>query len=84
MRPAIPAPAKTYTRDEFKALVMGKTRDAVRGGVGLPDSMQEDANDPNAATWYYDKRTIDPVTGKTDVDAQVVFEDGVVVRISFH
>lgn len=71
---------KTYTRDEFRKLVVGKTPDEVIAAVGRPDSTQDSGRDP---TWYYDSRTRDPVSGKIDFHAQVIFQDGKVVRVNY-
>jgi hypothetical protein len=74
---------KTYTRAEFTKLVMGKTMDEVKAALGKPDTTQERATEPDSPTWYYDKVTVDPVTGKKDDSAQVIFEKGKVARINY-
>lgn len=71
---------KTYTRAEFKALVVGKTPEQVIAAVGKPDSTQESSI---GQTWYYRETTVDPITGKADATAQLVFENGIVDRINF-
>jgi hypothetical protein len=69
------------TRDEFRQSLMGKTKDEVMGIAGRPKSTQEgrDGND----TWVYHDRTVDPMSGKTDVWAFVAFTDGKVTRVSY-
>lgn len=72
--------AKKVTRDEFKKLVLGKKTEDVIAGVGKPTSTMENGGE---VSWYYHDFTTDPLTGKTDVITQVIFENGVVVRINF-
>lgn len=61
--------AKRYTRDEFRKMLMGKTQAEVIEVAGKPDTTQ----DFGSPTWYYKRVTADPVTGKPDYSAQVVF-----------
>jgi hypothetical protein len=69
------------TRVQFQTLVLNKTPDEVIAAVGKPDSTQQAGQgDP---IWYYKKRTKDPLTGKLDVHAQVIFEKGKVARVSY-
>ena len=70
---------KTYTRDEFRKLVVGKTEAEVIAAVGRPDGTQ------NYGTpfWFYHGVTVDEVSGKTDTSAQLVFKGGVVERVGF-
>jgi predicted Zn finger-like uncharacterized protein len=75
-----PAGKKTYTRDEFRRLVIGKTPNAVTMAVGKPDDTQ---NLSASVVWYYDRITTDPATGKADAQAQVIFENGKVVRVNY-
>jgi hypothetical protein len=77
--PSKPA-VKTHTRDEFRALVLGRTRDQVIEAVGKPDKTQDADGD---IYWYYQKRTVDPVTGKVDRSVQVVFLSGVVRSVNY-
>jgi outer membrane protein assembly factor BamE (lipoprotein component of BamABCDE complex) len=59
---------------------MGKTQQEVIQAVGKPDVTQE----TGFTTWYYNSRTLDPVNGRVDYNAQVVFdEDGKVDHINF-
>lgn len=71
---------KRYTRAEFTKLVTGKTQAEVIQAVGLPDSTQEVGGEP---VWYYKGITYDPVTGSTDHDAQLCFEEGIVGRVNY-
>lgn len=74
------APAKKgYTRAEFSRLATGKTAGQMIDTFGKPDSTQEFGGH----WWYYYKITTDPVTGKVDNSAQVVFQDGVVVGVNY-
>jgi hypothetical protein len=65
-----PTAKKVWTRDEFKALVVGKNPTEIEAAVGKPDSTNEFAG---SVRWRYKERTTDPVTGKTDLSADVFF-----------
>lgn len=78
--PAAPGPT-VYDREEFRAVLLGKTPDEVLARIGTPDSTQDYAGRGN---WYYRGRTRDPVTGDLDARAQVVFRDGRVKSVNFH
>jgi uncharacterized protein HemX len=67
-------------RDEFKAKVMGKTPEQVIEAVGKPDRAQNGGPDP---MWFYDRRTVDPVSRAVDVNAQLVFKSGIVALVTF-
>ena len=71
---------RTLGRGEFRSLVMWKTEDQVLDAVGKPDTTQELGN---MEFWYYRFRTIDPVTNRTDFQAQIVFENGVVTSVNY-
>jgi hypothetical protein len=71
---------RKYTRDEFKQLVLGKTRDELIGLLGKPNATQESGD---LELWDYYSRTTDPTTGKTDQDAQVEFQNGRVENVTF-
>ena len=74
------ASGKTYTRAEFRKLVMGKTAEQVKAAVGVPSS----TNEGDTVSWNYMSRTVDEVTGKTDFMALVTFgKDGRVEDVSF-
>jgi hypothetical protein len=74
-----PAAKKTYTREQFKNLIIGKNQEGVIAAVGKPDTTQEFGGEP---TWYYNGIATDPVTGKVG-DAQLIFKDGVVIRVNY-
>ena len=60
---------KTYTREEFKKLVMGKTKDEIRKVLGQPDSTTD-------LYWQYEKLTRDPDSKKkSDELVMVWFKD---------
>jgi outer membrane protein assembly factor BamE (lipoprotein component of BamABCDE complex) len=71
---------KTYTREEFRKLIVGKGQDEVIATVGRPDTTQDSGRNP---TWYYRNLTVDPITGKTDHSAQVIFKNGVVDHVNY-
>jgi hypothetical protein len=75
-----PAAKGVYSRQEFRDLVTGKTPDEVLAAVGKPDATTEV---PGQTNWTYNKRTKDPVTGKMDLFAVVVFRDGTVYDVLF-
>ena len=72
--------AKVYTREEFKALVIGKTEAEVIEAMGRPDNASEIGT---AKSWGYTHRTTDPVTGKADAEASIFFRDGKVYSAMF-
>lgn len=69
-----------YTREEFKKLVMGRTKDQVMDAVGRPASTSEGGG---FEFWYYKHTTYDPISQKIDSSIQVCFKGGVVESISF-
>lgn len=72
--------AKRMTREEFRKLLVGKTKDEVIAAVGRP----EQTSDGVMSLWSYYDRTVDPVTGKVDAVAHVHFDrSGVVVRVNY-
>jgi len=71
---------RTYTREEFRTAVVGKTEAEVIAAVGKPDS----TSDSGTKMWIYKNRTTDPVTGKTDPSAFVHFgRDGAVETVNY-
>lgn len=74
------AAAKAYTREEFKAKVMGKTEAEVIAAVGKPN---DTSGAGGGVRWYYTRVTTDPATGKTDGRISVWFEGGRVVSVNF-
>jgi hypothetical protein len=73
-----PPARRTYTRDEFRKLLIGKTPEQVIAAVGQPDSKRELGG---AVFWVYRDMTIDPVTRKLDLSINVNFEKGKVVSV---
>jgi outer membrane protein assembly factor BamE (lipoprotein component of BamABCDE complex) len=74
------APAK-MTREEFRSKVkVGMTQEQVIATVGKPNKTSDGGG---TIYWYYDDRTVDPVSGKADAHAQVVFVDGKVQSVNF-
>ncbi len=71
---------RKYTRDEFKQLVVGKSRDEVIALLGKPKTTQQVGG---VDFWEYPGRTTDPVTGKTDHNAQVEFDGDRASDVSF-
>lgn len=70
------------TREQFRTAVMGKTAEQVIAAVGRPESTSDYST---VSAWYYEKKTKDPITGKIDISAQVLFdkETGRVRSVSF-
>lgn len=74
-------PEKTYTRDAFKALVIGKTKEEIKKAVGTPDEMPEtDYRD----TWGYRNTTYAPDGKNYDRIATIYFKDGKAERVDFY
>jgi outer membrane protein assembly factor BamE (lipoprotein component of BamABCDE complex) len=72
---------KVYTREEFKKLVMGKSKQEVKDLLGKPDETVDSGGDE--VSWCYRRRTTDPDSGKADDSAWVIFRSGKVLRIAF-
>lgn len=71
----------TWYRDNFRNLILGKTRKEVLMLVGRPDSTQDSGG--NNQYWYYRGVTVDPITNKKDYQVQVVFEYDMVTGVYF-
>ena len=71
---------RKYTREEFTALVVGRTKAEVIGLLGKPRATQQSGE---LELWDYPGRTTDPVTGKTDHNAQVEFQGEQCVGVDF-
>jgi hypothetical protein len=65
-----PVAKNVYPREEFRRLVVGKTSLEVLQAVGKPDGTS-DVGDRQL--WYYDCRTLEPASGKTDRRATLIF-----------
>jgi hypothetical protein len=72
--------AEVYTRDGFRALVLGKAPAEVRALLGPP---KRETESPKRVVWHYQGRTSDPATSQLDGEAQVVFENDRVVRVDY-
>jgi outer membrane protein assembly factor BamE (lipoprotein component of BamABCDE complex) len=83
-KPSTPAAAakKTWPRDDFKTLVIGKTKDEVKAVLGAPSSTSEATDE---TYWYYQDVSTDPATGKTDYKTQIAFSNktGKVIAVNF-
>lgn len=79
--PSPPPPGVVLpTRDAFTAAVKGKTANDVLVAVGKPDQTTASGD---TQYWYYQERTVDPVSGNADREAQVIIENGKVDRINY-
>jgi hypothetical protein len=78
-RAADAAAARVWTRDEFRAAVMGKTPEEVIAAVGRPTSTS-DHPDGSPWIWYYDGRVTNPATQQAD-DGILDFEGGRVAGV---
>lgn len=82
---------KTYTRDEFRPLVTGKTEDEVTALLGPPRSTSTAGG---RAVWHYRGVVVEfePTNGpegvgldvRSDQDTQLVFAGGVVKQVVFN
>ena len=73
--------AKVYPRDEFRDLVTGKTESEVIDQMGPPDRKEDKG--PENLTYFYDKKTTDPATSKTDATTAVKFKFGRVDSVRY-
>ncbi len=64
-------PSKIYTRDEFTKLAIGQSKESVLSVIGKPETTSLSSD---SEYWYYQGKTIDPITGKSDYSIQLVFE----------
>ena len=76
----VDGPAKVYTRDQFSWLLHHQPRDRVLELVGRPDHTDSIGG---TEYWYYRGRTLDPISGKKDFFAQVVFVLGEVQQVNY-
>ncbi len=72
---------KVYTREEFKALVDGKTPEEVIAAVGRPATTHDRSNGM-PGDWVYFQRVMNPNTGKPDFGL-VEFQDGKVIGVKW-
>lgn len=79
VREAIRTPGKPLaTRDEVRAILVGKSEDEVVKLLGNPTRKIIDLR-----IWCYTDIAVDPATGRTDRTTYVEFEYGRVTRVSF-
>jgi hypothetical protein len=88
------AATKKYTRQEFDAMVIGKTPDEVIAAVGKADSTTTPGprdlptTDPMyEAFWNYEGKQfaiIDPISGKEETWATIAFEKGRATNVNHH
>lgn len=69
-----------FDRNEFQSLVIGKTQDEILRNVGRPDRTKTVLW---GEFWEYDRKTIDPISGKQDRLAEVYFVGGKVLSVDF-
>ncbi len=74
------AQAKTYSRDELRAMVMGKTMDEVIALIGRPAKTSEP--DAGMMMMQYENIAIDPGTGKARL-AFLHLKNGKVESVGF-
>lgn len=67
------------SRDEFKKLIMGKTKDDVLRLIGKPS---DTASTGLVESWFYKSVSYDPITNKPYGDTSVHFSQDVVFDIS--
>lgn len=63
---------KVYDREDFKKLVLGKTKQEVLDLLGKPDTTGQAGS---SDSWSYLKRTRDSVTGKVDGRTVLLIRD---------
>ena len=74
--------AKPMSRWEFEStLVKQCASSSGLPRVGIPDSTQQSGD---REYWYYRGKSVDPVTGKVDMLAQVVMKYGCVESVNFN
>ena len=84
--PRLPAvgeavPGKNYySREELKALVMGKSREDVLKLLDKPDSTSEESD---GYKWTYNYITKDPIAKRVDSHVTLTFKDGKVVEVRY-
>lgn len=70
--------AKTYSRDDFKKLIIGKTMDEVKELLGKPYGTSSNNGQP---MWFYSELVYDPESGQLDILSYVHFLNGKVERV---
>jgi hypothetical protein len=72
---------RNLQRDEFRALVLGKSPDELIAAIGKPNSTQDTEI---GLWWYYENVAVDPVTGKRSMLVQITIENGRVTGVNFN
>jgi hypothetical protein len=73
---------KNLPRDQFRAVINGRTKQQVIDALGKPDQTQD--QEGLGELWYYNNTAVDPVTGKKTAIVQIVFENGTVTTVNFN
>jgi hypothetical protein len=73
---------RNLPREQFRALVTGKTEPQVIEALGRPDETQD--QEGQGKLWYYRNVAVDPVTSKKTALVQLVFEGGAVTMVNFN
>lgn len=68
-------------RDQFRALVVGRSMDEVLRALGMPADTQDQEV---GQFWYYQNVAPDPVTGKSAAQVQIIFEGGTATTVNFN
>lgn len=74
------AEKQTYARDEFAALILGKTKAELLELFGKPYRTEGSAPDDG---WTYEEITFDPINSKLDSLTWIRFSNGKVVGIDY-
>lgn len=77
---AVRGTERVYSRAEFERTVLGKTYAEVRQALGPPSV---ETITVAGAEWKYFSFTTDPLTGRVDAFAVVVFENGRATRADY-
>ncbi len=80
--PGPKAELRKWPREEFTRLVMGKPDNVVLSKFGEP-FLNNNYAGQFGILWTYRNITFDPVSGRADQFATVVFEHGVVAKVMF-
>lgn len=73
---------KVYTREEFKALVVGKSQDEIMKLLGRPAKTSEYGD--GTTGWKYEGITVDPISQKMDNTAYADFDRSkICTRVSY-
>lgn len=71
---------KTWTREEFREMVIGKTKEEVIEILGRPAQTIEVTD---MITFVYRDTTYDTISQKIDYQSHVIFENGIATRVVF-